>query len=68
MRARLTRSGATIARQTYNAVAAGTRTIDLRIPRATAGGAARLTMTYVDAGGATKIVRRSVAVPARRRR
>ena len=68
MSARLTRGGTTIATQTHGAVTAGTRTIDLRIPRATAAGGARLTMTYADASGATKTVRRTVMVPARRRR
>jgi protocatechuate 3,4-dioxygenase beta subunit len=65
--ARLSRAGTTIARTTQGAVAAGARTLDLRVPRSTAGGGARLTMTYADAGGATKTVRRTVTIPARRR-
>jgi protocatechuate 3,4-dioxygenase beta subunit len=65
--ARLSRSGTTIATKTQGAVAAGARTLELRIPRATAGGTARLVMTYADASGARKTVRRAVTIPARRR-
>jgi protocatechuate 3,4-dioxygenase beta subunit len=65
--ARLSRSGTTIAKKTQGAVAAGARTLELRIPRATAGGSARLTMTYADASGAKKTVRRAVTIPVRRR-
>jgi len=65
--ARLSRAGSTIAKKTQGAVAAGARTVELRVPRATAGGSARLTMTFADASGAKKIVRRTVTVPARRR-
>jgi protocatechuate 3,4-dioxygenase beta subunit len=64
--ARLSRSGTTIARKTQGAVAAGARTLDVRVPRSTAGGGTRLTMTYADATGATKTVRRTVTIPARR--
>jgi hypothetical protein len=43
------------------------RTLDLRVPRSTAGGGARLTMIDADAGGATKTVRRTLTIPTRRR-
>lgn len=64
--ARLSRSGATIARRSAT-TAAGTRAVELVVPRATAGGTARLTVVYRDGGGATKTVRRTVAIPRRRR-
>jgi protocatechuate 3,4-dioxygenase beta subunit len=67
MSARLSRSGTTLARATHGAVAAGVRPLELHIPRATAGGGARLTMTYADASGATTTARRTVTIPARRR-
>jgi protocatechuate 3,4-dioxygenase beta subunit len=66
VRARLSRSGATIATRTTTGATAGVRSLDLVIPRATAGGTAWLTMTYTDAAGLVKTVRKTVRVPRRR--
>jgi protocatechuate 3,4-dioxygenase beta subunit len=64
--ARLSRSGATIVKKTSSDLAAGTRGVELRIPLRTAGGRARLTMTYKDAAGLTKTTRKSVTIPRKR--
>ena len=42
------------------------RALDLPIPRATAGGTARLTMTYTDGAGLAKTVRKTVKIPKKR--
>jgi len=66
VRARLSRDGVTIASKTVTGVTSGVRAIDLTVPRATAGGSARLTMTYTDGTGLTKTVRKTVTVPRKR--
>ena len=66
IRARLTRNGVTIASKTVTGVTSGVRAIDLSVPRATAGGSARLTMTYTDGAGLVKTVRKTVKVPKKR--
>ncbi len=66
VRAKLSRSGTTIAAKTVTGVTAGVRSLDLAIPRKTAGGTARLTMTYTDAAGLAKTVRKTVRVPQKR--
>jgi protocatechuate 3,4-dioxygenase beta subunit len=66
IRARLTRSGTTIASKTVTGVTSGVRAIDLGVPRATAGGSARLTMTYTDGAGLAKTVRKTVTIPKKR--
>ena len=66
VRARLSRNGVTIASKTVTGVTAGVRSLDLAIPRATAGGTARLTMIYTDAAGLAKTVRKTVKVPKKR--
>jgi protocatechuate 3,4-dioxygenase beta subunit len=63
VRARLTRNGTTIAARTVTGVTAGVRALDLSVPRAAAGGSARLTMTYTDGAGLVKTVRKSVRIP-----
>ena len=42
------------------------RAIDVAVPRKAAGGSARLTLTFTDAAGLTKTVRKTVKVPQRR--
>jgi hypothetical protein len=44
-------------------VTAGTRTLDARIPQTVARGNARLSLTFTDAGGASRTVHRTVTVP-----
>ncbi len=68
VRARESRNGKTIASKTVTGVTAGVRALDLVVPRATAGGSARLTMTHTDAAGLAKTVRKTVAVPKKRLR
>jgi protocatechuate 3,4-dioxygenase beta subunit len=65
VRARLSRNGATIAARAVTGVTSGVRGIDLTVPRATAGGSARLTMTYTDSAGLAKTVRKTVTIPQR---
>ena len=66
VRARLSRNGVTIASRTVTPITAGVRAIDVSIPRTAAGGSARLTMTFTDAAGLTKTVRKTVKVPKKR--
>ncbi|HEV7808743.1 MAG TPA: intradiol ring-cleavage dioxygenase [Solirubrobacteraceae bacterium] len=66
IKARLSRNGTTIVSKTVAGVTSGVRAVDLGVPRSSAGGGARLTMTYTDAAGLTKTVRRTVTVPRRR--
>jgi protocatechuate 3,4-dioxygenase beta subunit len=66
VRARLTRNGTTIASRTVSGLTAGVRALDLSVPRAAAGGGARLTVTYTDGAGLAKTVRRSVRIPKKR--
>jgi protocatechuate 3,4-dioxygenase beta subunit len=61
--ARLARGGTTIVRKVKASLGSGTRTLDLRVPVRTARGKARLAVTFTDASGATKSVRRTVTVP-----
>jgi protocatechuate 3,4-dioxygenase beta subunit len=63
IKARLSRNGTTIAAKTVTAVTPGVRALDLAVPRATAGGNARLTMTYTDGAGLAKVVRKTVKIP-----
>ncbi len=66
VRARLSRNGAAIASRTVTGVTSGVRGVDLPVPRATAGGTARLTMTYTDGAGLAKTVRKTVKIPKKR--
>lgn len=67
VRARLSRSGRTIAARTVTGITAGVRGLDIAVPRATSGGPARLTMTYTDRAGLTKTVRKTVKIPKQQR-
>ena len=66
IRARLSRSGVTIASRTVTGITAGVRAIDVVVPRKAAGGNARLTLIFTDAAGLTKTVRKTVKVPKKR--
>ena len=66
VKARLSRSGVTIATKTVTGVTAGVRALDLAVPKATGGGTARLTMTYTDGAGLAKTVRKTVKIPRKR--
>jgi protocatechuate 3,4-dioxygenase beta subunit len=63
--ARLSRNGATLVRKHADALTKGTRTLDLRLPPASAGGKAKLTLVVEDSAGATKTLTKSVTVPKR---
>jgi protocatechuate 3,4-dioxygenase beta subunit len=66
IRARLSRNSATIASRTVAGMTAGVRAIDVAVPRKAVGGSARLTLTFTDAAGLTKTVRKTVNIPQRR--
>lgn len=64
--ARVSRSGRTLAKKTRS-LRPGTRTLDVRIPRATKRGAARVSLRYADAVGLGKRAARTVTIPKPRR-
>ncbi|MTD42945.1 hypothetical protein GKE82_01150 [Conexibacter sp. W3-3-2] len=61
---RLSRAGRTIAKRTVT-LAPGSRALDLLVPAKTAGGSARLTVSFTDTDGARNVVTRTVTVPRR---
>ncbi|WP_146175385.1 hypothetical protein [Paraconexibacter algicola] len=60
----LSRAGRTIAKRTVT-LAPGSRALDLLVPAKTAGGSARLTVSFTDTDGARNVVTRTVTVPRR---
>jgi protocatechuate 3,4-dioxygenase beta subunit len=63
--ARITRAGRTLAHRRVAGLQKGTRTLELVVPARTAGGSARLDLTFTDAGGAVKSTHRAITVPRR---
>lgn len=67
VRLRLSRNGKTIVKRTVANVDTGVKTLSVRVPRATFGGTAKLSVRYKDGSGLTRTQTRSVKVPKRRK-
>jgi protocatechuate 3,4-dioxygenase beta subunit len=66
LRARIVRAGKRLAHKRVEALAAGRRTVRVRVPSHVRGGPARLVLVLRDGAGNTRIIRRAVRVPRRR--
>jgi hypothetical protein len=66
--ARLTRGARTLAPATRRRFFRGRRTFSIALPRRVSAGSAQLRLVFTDAAGATKTLRRTLAVPRLRRR
>jgi protocatechuate 3,4-dioxygenase beta subunit len=65
LRARIVRAGNRLAHKRVETLAAGRRTVRVRVPSRVRGGLARLVLVLRDGAGNTRIIRRTVRVPRR---
>jgi protocatechuate 3,4-dioxygenase beta subunit len=66
LRARIVRAGKRLAHKRVESLAAGRRTVNMRVPQRVRGGRARLVLVVGDGSGNTRIIRRKLRIPRRR--